>query len=49
MPTHNNPYVKNDKWFWFDESYNEYGPYDTKELAEKDLILYCEKNLGGEN
>lgn len=40
-----NPYVKNGEWFWFDESYNEYGPYESKEEANIELTYYCETQL----
>lgn len=35
----------NGKWYWWDEIWvTQFGPYDTKEEAEKECINYC-KNL----
>lgn len=35
-------------WWWYTETWtDEYGPYDTKELAEADLRKYCKEFLGG--
>lgn len=38
-----NPYKKpcTEDWYWFDETYDEYGPYTTREKAENHLRLYC--------
>lgn len=36
-----NPFMKLGSWFWFDEVYDEYGPYGSKEEAQQGLSLYC--------
>ena len=41
----NNPYLENNKWFWYDEAYDIYGPYETFELAKKDFDNYCKYEL----
>lgn len=40
-----NPYDREGKWYWSDETEMEYGPLDTKEAAEAQLKDYCEKYL----
>jgi len=34
------------EWWWYDEAYNEYGPYETEEEAGAAWAEYCEKVLG---
>jgi hypothetical protein len=38
-----NPYLENDKYFWFDETYDIYGPYEKYEEALKDFNIYFEQ------
>ena len=53
MPMDNNPqYVVKDNvhgipegWYWYDETYNIYGPYKTKDIAEADLKQFIEEVL----
>ena len=40
-----NPYEKDGKWWWYDETQLDYGPYDTEEEALLVLKEYCEKYL----
>lgn len=43
-----NPYkdTLTKKWFWYDETTDNYGPYDTWEEANEDLQIYIEEVLG---
>ncbi len=41
-----NPYERDNKWFWYDEGYYEYGPYDTEEEAFIDYSYYVRIELG---
>lgn len=41
MADANNPYLRNGKWYWYDEAYEDTGPYDTKGEAEISLFKYC--------
>jgi hypothetical protein len=34
-------YLKNGKWYWHDETEDEYGPYDRYDLAFYDFRSYC--------
>lgn len=35
------------RWYWCDETWaNAYGPYDTREEADKDCTEYCREYLG---
>lgn len=34
------------QWFFYDESYLEYGPYETQAQAESELNRYCKEVLG---
>lgn len=32
---------KSDGWYWYDETGDEHGPYNTRELVEKQIKDYC--------
>lgn len=34
------------KWYWWDEAYNKYGPYNTKQDAQNALDKYVKEELG---
>lgn len=42
-----NPYQRDDKtWWWYDETWMDYGPFMTPEAATIELEYYCEYMLG---
>lgn len=42
-----NPYQRDDQtWWWFDETWMDYGPFMTPEAATIELEYYCEHMLG---
>jgi len=38
--TATNPFCKNGKWYWYDETEDLSQPYETKESAESALRIY---------
>lgn len=36
-----NPYMRDGKWYWFDETEQESEPYPTRTEAEIDLLAYA--------
>ena len=40
-----NPYLNKDGWYWYDETYDMYGPYKTEEEAKNDLDRYIKEML----
>ncbi len=41
-----NPYEENGEWFFYDETYESYGPYETEKEAKYQLDRYCRIQLG---
>lgn len=41
-----NPYHEQDGWYWWDETGDAYGPYNTRDHACRDLRDYCDFVLG---
>jgi len=37
-----NPYQRDGKWYWYDESEEEYGPYVTEDEATYIFLQYME-------
>jgi len=35
------PHERNGSWYFYDETGDEYGPYDNKAVAEAAMILYA--------
>lgn len=44
-----NPYQREGKWYFFDETEQEHGPYETKKQAEWELDWYVFTCLGTRN
>ena len=43
-----NPFFKDERWYWFDETGKYFGPYDTKKEAAKhlnDCIIFLNKEF----
>lgn len=36
-----NPYTRNGKWFFYDETGDEYGPFPSERKATRELLRYC--------
>lgn len=36
-----NPYIRNGKWYFYDEIADEYGPYRSLKAANRGLTAYC--------
>ena len=45
MSKHDHVYERDGKWYWFDETFDEYGPYDTQQKAYLDMIIYVSNEL----
>jgi len=35
-----NPYQEGDKWYWYDESYTSFGPFNTRKEADGAMQEY---------
>ena len=41
-----NPYQVDEFWYWYDETSNIYGPYETEQAAAAELHRYAKEVLG---